>query len=88
METPPRCGWGRLNRRAAGGVAMARGRGCAPWEPRERVGTGNMAGTLLFSLPFIHGYVVGSLGRGSYLGGGVGLHAWTPVIYQAHPAHW
>jgi hypothetical protein len=88
METPPRCGWGRLNRRAAGGVAMARGRGCAPWEPRERVGTGNMAGTLLFSLPFIHGYVVGSLGRGSYMEVGVGLHAWTPVIYQAHPAHW
>jgi hypothetical protein len=90
MEIPPRCGWGRLNRRAAGVVDMARGRGCAPWEPRERVGTGkgNMAGTQLFSLSFIHGYVVGSLGRGSHMEVGVGLHAWTPVIYQAHPAHW
>jgi len=57
---------------------MARGRGCAPWEPRERVGTGNMAGTQLFSLSFIHsrshGYVVGSLGRGSHMEVGVRLH--------------
>lgn len=88
METPPRCGWGRLNRRAAGGVAMARGRGCAPWEPRERVGTGNMAGTQLFSLSFIHSRVCGGVTWAWVPHGGGGEAPWTPVIYQAHPAHW